>query len=71
MLIGMREWMDECWVRWDAMVTVLFVTCDRVVCEGGVRGRQGTSRQGTSRAEPLCAEPLCAWHVVPRLVVVV
>ena len=31
MLIGMREWMDECWVRWDAMVTVLF-------CEGGVRG---------------------------------
>jgi hypothetical protein len=33
MLIEMRECMDECWVRWDAMVTGLFVTCDRMMCD--------------------------------------
>jgi len=59
----MREWMDECWVRWDAMGCDgmrwdamgcdgmrwdWFVTCDRI----------GLWRRGLGRN---------AWHVVPRL----
>jgi hypothetical protein len=29
-VVEMREWMNECWVRWCGMVIHYVVTCDRV-----------------------------------------